>query len=87
MSICISLTPSTGSADNSRNNNLNVNVSGNGSSTISISDPKLSEAPPPSRALKVEAIVGIVAGVFTVIGVIVTVYVRLKRRNSKHEEY
>ncbi|KAK1831304.1 hypothetical protein QBC39DRAFT_351596 [Podospora conica] len=58
-------------ADNSKNNNINVNVTGGGTSNVNISD-KVSEAPP-SKALKWDAIIGIVAGVATVIGVIVTV--------------
>lgn len=54
-------------------------MTGGGTSNVNISD-KVSEAPGPSGALKVEAIVGIVAGVATIIGVLVTVYVKCCRR-------
>lgn len=79
MYVC-SCSSTTGSAgdNNSKNNNINVNVTGGGTSNVNISD-KVSEAPGPSGALKVEAIVGIVAGVATIIGVLVTVYVKCCR--------
>jgi hypothetical protein len=70
----------TGSGDNnSKNNNINVNVTGGGTSNVNILDgPKENEAAS-SKAIKVETIVGIVAGVATVIGVMVAVYVKCCR--------
>lgn len=54
-------------------------MTGGGTSNVNISD-KVSEAPEGSKTLKVEAIVGIVAGVATIVGVVVTLYVKCCRR-------